>query len=76
MQLSLPFAALSVKDDKIIEKGVGVILPTKDDEQITKGVHSVAMSWSGRPSFGLHLLPRKRLDVLKIYPPDIIQVLP
>jgi hypothetical protein len=65
-----------VEDDKIVEKGVGVVLPSEDDEQVAEGVHGVTVPGGGRPSSGFHLLPGKRLDVLQVDSPDIIKVFP
>lgn len=72
MRIFVPLALLSVKNDDIIEKGIGVVLPTEDDEQFAEGVHGVAVSRGWRLSFGFHLLPRERLDVLKVDPPHIV----
>lgn len=76
MQPLVPLTFVSVEDDEIVEKGVGVILACEDDEEVAEGVHGVAVPRCWRLALGLHLLPRKRLYVLKVDSPDIIEVFP
>jgi hypothetical protein len=66
----------SLEDHEVVKEGVGVVLPSEDDELIVEMVHGVTVPRHWRLPFRLELLPREGLDVLQVHLPDIIQIAP